>query len=184
MNKLIGIAGKKGAGKDTAASYIIAQNPRRYRKYSFATPLKEACKAMFGWTDYELEDRVAKETVDPFWGFSPRTAMQLLGTNFGRNMLRADIWLKAAEKQFNMNNTLYNTGTLITDVRFENEAEWIRNNSGIIIHVVEPGVSSKIDEHESEVGIDIYPVDFLLTNDKTAGLISLHQKLDLLMKRM
>ena len=62
----------------------------------------------------------------------------------------------------------------ITDVRFENEAEWIRSTGGTIIHIVRRDVTWNPDGHESERGIEINDADMILTN--TGSLAEFEQK--------
>jgi len=169
---LIGIHGKMGAGKDTLATVIHALRPRMYKSNSFARPLKEGVMAMFGWDKIHLEDRSLKESIDPFWGFSPRKAMQLLGTEYGRKGLTDDIWIKAAEKYY-QKSLETGMGVIMTDVRFENEAAWIRSKTNsILIHVIDPN-APYVDPktlHPSEQGIEFKGGDIHLMNDKNSGV--------------
>ena len=175
---LIGITGLINSGKDTVANLIIAWRPRQLRRYSFARPLKEGVKAMFGWTDEDIENREVKEATDAFWGFSPRKAMQLLGTEYGRNMLRDDLWIKAAER-FHQRSEEQTQGTIITDVRFENEASWIRSQpNSMLIHVRDPNRPlPQGPVHPSEAGVAFVEGDSLIENDKTQGIEALGELL-------
>lgn len=168
---IIGITGLINSGKDTVANLIIAWRPRQLRRYSFAKPLKEGVKSMFGWTDEDIEDRSKKEAVDDFWGFSPRKAMQLLGTEYGRNLLRDDLWIKAAER-YHLRSQEQSQGTIITDVRFENEATWVRAQAdSILIHVKDPTrVAPAGPVHVSEAGVAFVDGDVTIDNDKSLGI--------------
>jgi hypothetical protein len=169
--RLIGITGVMGSGKDTVANLIIAMRPRELRRYSFATPLKNGVKAMFGWTDEQIEDRVFKEAIDPRWGFSPRKAMQLLGTEYGRERLRNDLWVHAGEN-FHEASLTSQRGTIITDVRFENEASWVRSRKdSLLIHVMNPDhdYGAKVN-HVSENGIVYVYGDEVINNPKSQGI--------------
>jgi len=157
--RLIGITGKAGVGKDTFANYLNACV--NFERYSFAGPLKDACCLLFGWTRQQIDhDRVFKEAIDPRWGFSPRRAMQLMGTEYGREMLRDDIWVHMA--QVRLNETAA-PGLMITDVRFQNEADWIRLNKGVLIHVTRPE-STEVPTHASEAGVDLKDGDLIVNN--------------------
>jgi len=176
---LIGVTGLIGSGKDTVANLIIAWRPRQLRRYSFARPLKEGVKAMFGWDDEIIEDRAKKEAVDEFWGFTPRKAMQLLGTEYGRNLLRDDLWIKAAER-FHLRSLEQSQGTIITDVRFENEAAWVRSQpDSVLIHVKDPNrvVDNSGPVHPSEAGVAFVEGDHIVDNDKTLGIKALEDLL-------
>lgn len=178
--KLIGIHGPLDGGKDTAANYLQAKFPDKFGRYAFAQPIKQACAIIFGFTKEQLEDRVLKEQVDAFWEFSPRKAMQLLGTEYARDMLRKDIWIRRAEMEHKKNLKIHR-GTIITDVRFENEAEWIRGLPGaVLIYLEVPNlVKDERYQHGSEAGIKYVPeFDSKVANDKSAGLSAFFHQLD------
>lgn len=177
---LIGIHGPLNGGKDTVATYIQAKFPDKFGRYAFARPLKEACVALFGFSMDQMEDRLLKEQVDPFWGFAPRKALQLLGTEYGRGMLRDDVWIKRAEQEF-LKNAKSSRGTIITDVRFPNEAEWIRDQeNAMLIYLEVPGLERDSRyNHASEAGIQYDElIDLKIINDKSAGLDSLFKQID------
>jgi hypothetical protein len=167
---LIGIHGLLGSGKDTVASMIVNLFcPVKYKQYAFAWPIKEACKIIFDFTDRDMADRILKERIHPFWGISPRKAMQTLGTEFGRDMIRKDIWILRAESEI-QKNAFKLIGTVISDVRFENEADIIRNRNGVIIHVIrntETDLEKEVTSHGSEQGILVHENDIILNNNGT-----------------
>lgn len=182
---LIGIHGPLNGGKDTVANIIQLLMPQKFGRYAFAKPLKEALQVMLGFSSLQLEDRILKEEVDPFWGFTPRKAMQLLGTEFGREMLRKDIWIKRAELEV-ANNASLGRGTIITDVRFENEAEWIRSRDDAVLIVIQAPdvVRDHRYTHASESGISSAPTDIILVNDKSQGLEALREKVQDILKKL
>lgn len=181
---LIGVHAPLNGGKDTTADYIInmmkpISAPARFKAYAFAKPIKEALKILFGFSDMQLNDRVLKEQVDEFWGFSPRFAMQRLGTEYGRDMMRKDVWIKRAELEAS-NNLQSGINTIITDVRFQNEADWIRSQpNSALIYIKVPNLHR--DEkynHGSEAGITEEPSDLVIINDKSLGLNNLYNQID------
>lgn len=174
---IYGMTGAKFSGKDTVGNAIIAARNkagRRTERVLFAGALKDACCAMFGWTREQLEDYDFKETPEPITGKTPRMILQLMGTDFGRDMLHPEIWLRllAAEVE---RMTVNGITPVITDVRFENEADFVRKLGGTLIHVVNPETVSRTDGHASENGVEIKDGDILFTNDKTAGLYPVQQ---------
>ena len=174
LNKVdvIGIHGPLNGGKDTVCNLLKELRPGQFAQYAFARPLKEAGMILFGFTMEHFEDRVLKEQVDPYWGFSPRKAMQLLGTEYGRQMLREDIWIRRAQREVELNKAK-GLKTIITDVRFENEAEWIRSlgDSAGLIYLSVPGlVRDEKYNHASEAGISHDASDVNILNDKSKGL--------------
>ena len=168
--EVLGIHGPLDGGKDTVAHFITKSN-NEFVKYAFAKPLKDAAKVIFGFSDLQLEDRKLKETEDPFWKISPRKVCQLLGTEFGRDMIDKNIWIKRADLQIQKNKEL-GYKTIITDVRFENEAEWLRSlpNAALIYLEVPNLVKDEKYLHASEAGISHQESDLLFTNDKSKGL--------------
>lgn len=156
---LIGIHGKAGAGKDTLADIFVKEYG--YEKYSFAKPLKDAVKAIFGWDERHVNGEL-KEVNDPFYGFSPRHAMQTLGTEWGRVCLRNDLWTRIAQQIIYKKENI-----VIPDVRFDNEAEFILENKGLLLHVVRPSQETiGLSAHASERGItDIDKIAQRVIND-------------------
>ncbi len=149
--KLIGITGKAGSGKDTVADIILQQYPGVKR--AMAKPIKDAFEAIFGF-DPDSISRLQKENIMPGFDFSPRRAMQTLGTEWGRE-LDADIWIELAHK--NLYFLIGKPGyLLIPDIRFQNEAAWVRAQGGILIHVERPDVQ-EVESHASESGTGIAP---------------------------
>ncbi len=135
---LIGIVGFIGSGKGTVGTIISEQYG--FTHDSFAAPLKDAVAAIFNWDRELLEgatnaSREWREQPDKFWSknfgepFSPRLALQLMGTEAGREVFHKDIWVIA------LLNRSINRNTVITDVRFKNEIKLIHENSGMIVRV-------------------------------------------------
>lgn len=141
MKKIIAITGLKGSGKDTTADYII-KNYDNWEKDSFAGTLKDAVSAIFGWDRKMLagetpEDREIRETRDDYWseklGFevTPRIVLQKLGTDCLRCHFHQNIWVDSLERK--IRNTTKNV--IITDCRFKNELDMLRNLGATIIRV-------------------------------------------------
>lgn len=169
MMRLIGLTGKAGTGKDTFAGFL--NKHLSFEPYSFAGPLKDACCGLFGWTRHQIDhDREFKEAVDPRWGFSPRRAMQLMGTEYGRQMLRDDLWIHMAKIRLDETRK---EGLLVTDVRFENEATWIRENGGLLIHLERPGLQS-VAAHASEAGVEFVEGDMVVVNSGSMDALQVH----------
>ena len=151
---IIGLAGGKGCGKSTVAKII--NKLHGYEVISFATPIKEMLRVL-GLGDAELHDPTIKEIPLDEYGKSPREMMQLLGTEFGRNMIDGRIWITALRKQLNPQ-----TNYVIDDVRFDNEARFIRER-GAVIHV-ERERDIDGDTHISEAGISDDLIDGKIRN--------------------
>lgn len=161
--KLIGLTGRAGCGKDTVADHL--ESKRRFRRESFAAPLYAGLAAMTGYSIGYLQNRERKEDSLPHVGRSPRYLLQTLGTEWGRNLVHTDLWLLLAEQRVIRLRDL-NCDVVITDVRFENEATWLRNMGGELWHIHRPGIKP-VRRHTSEAGILPAGVDRGLLNDRT-----------------
>lgn len=134
---LIGVVGFMGSGKGTVGNLL---EQKGFIKDSFAKPLKDACSVIFGWSRDLLEgetkeSRDWREIPDTYWtekfgySFSPRLALQLMGTEAGREVFNQDIWI------ISLLNRVKGKNVVVTDVRFKNEVKYIQENQGIIIRV-------------------------------------------------
>lgn len=171
---VISIAGRAGSGKDTAADYLVSN--RNYIKYNLALPIKKALNAMFGWSMDLWENREWKETVIPRYGKSPRFMAQTLGTEWGREWITPEIWLLMAEEFIESISANYENceGVVIPDLRFDNEAEFLKHKLRHNDHVNKTAVFEiwrydviKIDNyyHSSENGVsDFYTDEFIRNN--------------------
>lgn len=160
---VIGFTGFARSGKDTAATYFLGQE--NYVKYSFAYPIKEMLRIGFGLTESELEGGNKEEPLTRLGlDKSPRQLMQTMGTEWGRVMIDSEVWLKLAQRNWEL---LRDNGKnmIITDVRFENEAEFVRKN-GVLVHIVRPDCL-KINSHSSELGVVHLDEDYVVINDGT-----------------
>lgn len=79
---------------------------------------------------------------------SPRQIMQLWGTEFRRSS-DTHYWTRQLTRQINDSVRHGNTRHVITDVRFENEAQAVRNMGGVIWQVNRPGLATNTS-HSSE----------------------------------
>ena len=169
--KLVGLTGKKYAGKSTFANHM--EELAFFTPLSFASPIKKGAKAMFNYTNQQMNDPTLKEKVDPELGFSPRQAMQALGTEGVRNALGLDVWVRLAQREATkfLDMNYPRNRVVFDDVRFDNEAQWIRKLGGLIIHIINPDEpkSYAADPHQSENGINHHMDDMVVTNSKSAG---------------
>lgn len=185
MPIIIGITGKKFNGKDTLGNYLSKYD---YKRMAFADPLKEVIKTIFDFNSDQLYGE-EKEKIDEFWKISPRTAMQFIGTDLFRHQMNKlipdignEIWIKVVKRQIeNIWKNNPNQKIVLTDLRFPNEINLIKEFGGIIIRV-----KRKIDDihsdsdfvvvHESDTYIDALKVDYEFDNNKTK--IDLYKQFD------
>lgn len=153
---LVGIAGAKRAGKDTLARGLCAAFG--LPQDSFAAPLRRFIADLLGWTLEELEAR-KEDPIDWLDGITPRHMMQTAGTEWGRDMVHGELWVRSLLHRLA-------GGGIISDVRFPNEARAIRERGGIVIQVNRPGAGQG-DAHVSETPLPFDLVDAFITNDST-----------------
>lgn len=137
---IVGLVGFIGSGKGTVGDMLIESG---FRQESFAGSLKDAAASIFGWPRNLLEgdtdqSRHWRELTDHWWSeklnmpnFTPRLALQLLGTEVFRNCFHPDIWILSLENRLRK----MNQDTVITDVRFPNEIGLIQQQGGVIVRV-------------------------------------------------
>lgn len=141
MADIIGLVGFAGSGKDTVGQYLVENYG--YRSEAFADPLKDCLCAIFGW-DREMmsgrtpESRVWREQVDQWWAakleiphFSPRFAMQNIGTDVMRKLFHDQVWILNMEKRL----LSAEHPVVITDGRFGNEIRLVRRLGGRVYRV-------------------------------------------------
>lgn len=167
---IIAFTGIIGSGKTAAAMRLVEEH--NFRRIRFAGPLKDMAYA-FGLSWDHLDGSLKEVPCDLLGGKTPREFMQLLGTEFGRNMIDPDIWIKAwthAVKQVPPD-----VGIVADDCRFPNEAAVVRQLSGNarICRIIRSGQGTR-QSHVSE--LQAFPVDTFIDNDEQ--LEDLHKKVD------
>jgi hypothetical protein len=136
---IVGLLGFIGSGKGSAADHLVENHG--FIKESFANSVKDATSIIFGWDRTMLEgdtihSRKWREEPDEWWSkkmgkpFSPRQALQLMGTEAGRDVFHKDIWMLSLERRLNPNKDY-----IIADVRFPNEIKMIEDLGGKLIWV-------------------------------------------------
>ncbi len=138
--KLIGISGKRGSGKDLLGRYLSAYG---YVRRPFAGALKEAVRRDFGFTE-EHTDGKLKEAKTKFYTavYSNPTT---LNPDIIKNYTPRDIMIAYGQffRQFDPNwwvvrslHSISDTDKIVvTDVRFENEANYIKNLGGFLVRL-------------------------------------------------
>jgi hypothetical protein len=143
---VIGLVGFLGSGKGAVADTLKLYN---FIPESFANPLKDAVAIIFGWDRSLLEgdtkeSREFRETVDEFWSnefgwvVTPRKILQMMGTEAVRNGIHDNTWVSSFKKRI---DPLKNY--VISDVRFPNEIQAIRDMGGFIVEISNPKVEPK-----------------------------------------
>ena len=116
--------------------------------------------------------------------YTPRILLQQIGTELFRNQLLNDIWVNALMSKYlpiensmraSMGNVIDYSDCIypnwiITDVRFPNELQAVKNRRGISIRVNRGRTGGEIledknSEHPSETSLDAATFDYVIHND-------------------
>lgn len=141
---IVAFTGLAGAGKSTAAAHLV--NHHGYQRVRFAGPLK-AMMAALGLTSEQIDGSLKETPCDLLGGKTPRWAMQSLGTEWGRDLIAPDLWIRAW--QHAVSQVPAGVPIVVDDVRFPNEAEAVRTNGGVIVRIDRPGAGTA-SVHSSE----------------------------------
>ena len=154
MNKLIGLYSPAAqSGKSTVAKFLAQQHG--YTIVPFAETLKEMLIPMLSALGYSNDDayrlvQVDKQIVVPGAEVSVRHMLRTLGTEWGRQCIHPDIWLRCWQQRIKPYNLV-----VADDVRFPNEAELVRSLGGEVWFVERPD-AVRTHEHASEGSLDTY----------------------------
>ena len=167
---IIGITGKIGCGKSTASDIL---EEMKFKQYSLAGPLKEIAMNLGFKYDEVYGTQEDKLTINDFWGISGRRFMQIFGSEICRDILPnvlpemklndKSIWIRLFEKYI----TDVKNNIVVTDVRFANEAQSIKDLGGYIIKLErfhETDSHNITNDHQSETQNDI-KYNFVIRND-------------------
>lgn len=146
---LVGLTGYMGVGKNTVADLMGSYG---YKQYGFADPLKQLAKRV-GW------DGTKKPWTEyPAGTVNGRLMLQELGVG-AREIIGPDVWIDALFRRLEAEAPSH---AVITDVRFPNEADAIRERGGFVVRVERGGYHG--DGHISETQVDAIPVDTVIRN--------------------
>lgn len=160
--RIIGLSGRAGSGKTTVAGMIPDAVVLQ-----LADPLYTAVSTMLGVPESMLRSPAYKEKPLPGIDKSPRQMLQTLGTEWGREMVDRQIWIRMLERRI---DALRNQGVrtiVVADVRFENEAAAIRRMDGEVWRVYRPGAEGVASYHSSEDGVVLDEHEPEIANDGT-----------------
>jgi hypothetical protein len=142
--QVIAFCGKKRSGKDTAGEALKNMG---YRTAAFADPIKTTCGEVFQFTDEQLRGS-KKEEVDKFWEFSPRWAMQQVGTELFRDGIDPDVWVKSLLRRIDASD---HEKWAVTDVRFPNEVRHLKKAGAELIYIRRPEVEPDLNPLKKKI---------------------------------
>lgn len=219
---IIGINGKIGSGKDTIGKIIQylkchytgdktiekvlsssdddwwLEEQSGWEVKKFAGKLKTIASLLTGVRINDFEDQEFKKLeMNPEWGMTYREFLQKLGTEAMRDGLHSNVWVNALFADYKMwsdGRKDWYPDWIITDLRFPNEMEAVKERKGITIRVVRNPIIAltlngeklsldynewlkqkqfyenqgwQFTEHPSETALDDAEFDYEIINDGT-----------------
>lgn len=167
--RFIGLSGYARSGKNATGQ--ILEDDFGFRQESFAQALKNVAAeinpllhrpgpdpepyTLATWFSVYDDWDAMKDAVP-----AAREFLQRLGVAC-RDQIGPDVWVDALARRLNAHPS---ARYVITDVRFPNEAEFIRSLGGEVWRIQRPG-TGPANGHSSEVALDEYQFDRILVND-------------------
>ena len=190
---IIGLSGYAKSGKDTVAEIIREIQSEKWEIKKFSGKLKQIASILLGMPEHLFENQDFKSEMlgeewwknygDFYHQTTVRDFLQLLGTDAIRNGLHSNAWVNALMADYKpAKMDQYNPSNwIVTDVRFPNEAEAIKDRGGIIIRIDRPGVEP-VNAHPSEIALDNWDFDYKIAN--VSDLVSLKQSVEVLLNKI
>ena len=175
---ILGLAGQKGSGKDTAARYLC--NKYGYRVVHFADLLKKSAAETLdvdpeAWEVWKNDPAIRIEVARGEFVLHSLTAREYLqryGTEAHRDVFRDDFWIHALGEKIVIDT---NVDYAIADVRFPNEATWITEQRlGKVVEICRGDTHR--DTHLSEVPLPDDLLDYKVDNNGSFN--NLYRQLD------
>lgn len=177
---IIGLCGAQGSGKDTVANILVTKYG--FVRISFAAALKDVVAILFSWPRHMLEgdtpeSRAWRLEPDAEWslktgipGFSPRKALQTVGTDLIRHHIYINLWIDIVEKRIAMILTANPEAKIVvTDCRFTNEVAAVKKFPGArLVRIVRPECEPLSSHSHLSETVDLSEsVDITLVNNST-----------------
>lgn len=138
-----------------------------------------AVKAFWGLSSEQIWNNSERNQVDFFWRLRPIEMFHMIKTYIDRdlptyNRIRTQlIETRPIHTPSSRHSNLLGKKVLVVkDIRFENEAEYLRSHNGVIWHISR-SLAEKVNPHSSEAGILINPLDFIIENNDTIEALRL-----------
>lgn len=180
---LIGLTGAAGAGKDTVASWL--EHEWAFERMAFAEPLLLMLHQLFAYAGVDgawAVERALKEKPTTL-GYSYRHLVQTLGTEWGREQIAPDFWVRVAAQRIDSTPLLAASHIVFSDVRFPNEAAWIKSRGGYLARVWRQiDHLPAVRPHQSEQHADELETDTELLN--LGSIASLQLQVDRMVEAM
>lgn len=152
------------SGKSTIAEILKEEG---YKTVSFATPLKDMTVRFlmgFGYSKGDSERIIKdKDFVIGEVDLRVRDIMQRLGTEWGREMIHKNVWIKMWEARQRLFPLV-----VVDDMRFPNEYEMVKKYGGVMLKVHrDEAIRQSTEQHASEGALDSFEFDQVIENNGT-----------------
>jgi len=155
---IIGLIGRKRAGKNLTAHLINKHSNRKFKERAFAYDLKKIASIL---TDFDAQTEEFKETYLCHWNISGREFLTKI--SFYLRCFNRNIFIKSLMRRYN------DEDWIITDVRYPNEVKVIKKYNGITVKIIRPSKMpswfkkiTHIGDDESEYSLDRYKADYAI----------------------
>jgi hypothetical protein len=174
----IALIGKARSGKDTAAAFLVTE--RSYTRIAFADPLKEMALSIDPLIPagriigQQIHVRLSALVRDVGWEYAKdkypevRRTLQSIGQT--QREFDADYWVNVARRKIDAAED-WNMPVVVTDVRYENEADMLRARGFRLVRIIRPQTQQPGDlgEHTSETEQDHIRAEYQIYNDFDLG---------------
>lgn len=187
---ILGLTGYARSGKDSVGQILVDNG---YRRLAFADGVRDALYVLNPIVRVETVKEF-EDDGNMCWGFGAerqiktlrtqtarvqdivkafgwevaktqfaevRELLQRMGTEVGRDLFGENVWVNRVAAQI-----VSEQNYVITDVRFPNEAAWLKEVGGRLIRIIRPGVEA-VNTHVSDAGIDQLIPDEWIDNNGT-----------------
>lgn len=175
--KIFGLSGKLGSGKDAFGEFLSIKG---YKRIALADPLKDMARLFFFYRNVDNKARKSNEE---------RKLLQKLGTELGRifwerhieefpeklqEMLEEGysdptrLWICHFEDNIKEAEKEGWKGIYVPDMRFPDEAKFIKNKRGLLCRIDRNFVSEEnveANSHISETALDTFPFHTYIINN-------------------
>jgi hypothetical protein len=150
-------------------AYRRCRQPCSARLHEANAPFKLAAQAFFELSGRQTWDPEAATIMDNYWNLTPLQMFTLIESLALRDF--PDYYRRRAERPVVMpsRGAAVLDGAeviIIKDIRFENEADFLRRHNGVIWHIVRDK-AEKVNAHASEQGIQMAAHDVVIPNNGT-----------------
>jgi len=146
----------------------------QWENHKWAGKVKEIAGILLGMPDFaerwENDQAFRDQQLPPEWNIDGkpmtyREFLQKLGTEGIRKAVHQNAWVNSLMAEYKDKDRW-----IISDTRFPNEVDAIKDKGGILVRITRKGMESPSDPHESEAYISDLDADLEVYNATLVGL--------------